>query len=288
MELPADTASVRAWRPLVPGIREVLHARFTEHAYPLHTHDTWTLFVVDDGAIAYDLDGRARGAATASVSILPPFVVHDGRPGATGGYRKRVLYLEPDTLGEDRIGPAVDRPALDDANPDLRLRLDGLHAALASEDDAFEAETRFAFVVDRIRRGLDGVANDGDVSRGPGRDGALADALRAFLDERASGSVTMADASEHLGASPTRLTRAFVAAFGIAPHAYLDARRLDAARDRILAGQALADVALEVGYVDQAHLTRRFKRFLGTTPGRFAQSRSVRGAAGSARTPPAR
>jgi AraC-like DNA-binding protein len=42
------------------------------------------------------------------------------------------------------------------------------------------------------------------------------------------------------------------------------------ARDRILRGQPLADVAAEVGFFDQAHLTRRFKRFLGTTPGRFA------------------
>ena len=51
---------------------------------------------------------------------------------------------------------------------------------------------------------------------------------------------------------------------------YVLGRRLDAARDRILAGQPLADVAAEVGFTDQAHLTRRFRRFLGTTPGQFA------------------
>ena len=86
----------------------------------------------------------------------------------------------------------------------------------------------------------------------------------------------MAGASLVLDASPTRLTRAFTTAFAIPPHAYVDGRRLEAARDRILGGQALADVAAEVGYVDQAHLTRRFKRFLGTTPGRFAAPEPVR------------
>ena len=49
--------------------------------YPPHTHDAWTLFIVDEGAIRYDLDRHARGAEPSMVSVLPPHVVHDGRPG---------------------------------------------------------------------------------------------------------------------------------------------------------------------------------------------------------------
>ena len=79
----------------------------------------------------------------------------------------------------------------------------------------------------------------------------------------------MAEAAAALEAGPTQLARSFSDAFAIPPHAYVDGRRLEAARARILAGQPLADVAAEVGFVDQAHLTRRFRRFLGTTPGQF-------------------
>lgn len=73
--------------------------------------------------------------------------------------------------------------------------------------------------------------------------------------------------------------RAFTSAFGLPPHAYVLGKRLEAARDRILAGQALADVAAELGFYDQAHLSRRFKRFLGTTPGRFRSGSRQRGEA---------
>jgi AraC-like DNA-binding protein len=255
--------SVRAWKPPIPGVREVLHARFDDHAYPPHTHDAWTLFIVDQGSVRYDLDRHEHGAEPAMVSLLPPHVVHDGRAGRSGGYRKRVIYLEPDVLGEALIGRAVDRPAIADSG--LRQRVAAVHDALECADDALEAETRLAFVTERIRRAY-GSLDDAE----PVRAGDLAEGLRALFDRRATETVTMADAAAALGASPTQLARAFVTAFGITPHAYVLARRLDLARDRILDGQPLASVAAEVGFFDQAHLTRRFKRFLGVTPGRFA------------------
>jgi len=59
VERPAQW--VRAWKPEVPGIHEVFHARFVDHTYPAHTHDAWTVFTVGEGSIAYDLERRHRG-----------------------------------------------------------------------------------------------------------------------------------------------------------------------------------------------------------------------------------
>jgi AraC-like DNA-binding protein len=265
MALTVPGATMRAWKPPIPGVREVLHARFTDHVYPPHTHDAWTLFIVDDGAIRYDLHRHARGAEPAMVSVLPPHVVHDGRTATSRGYRKRVIYLETSVLGEDLIGPAVDRPVIPDDS--LRGDVSALNDALACRDDTLEAEVLLGTVAERIRTALGQPIAESP--RAP--NGDLAEALRAFLDAHAFEQLTMAAAAEQLGAGPTALARAFTDAFGIAPHAYVVGRRLDAARALILAGQPLADVAAHVGFSDQAHLSHRFKRFLGTTPGRFAR-----------------
>src|SRR5690625_4540972 len=101
---------VRAWRPGVPGVAEVFHAHFTEHVYPLHTHDTWTLLIVDRGAVRYDLEHDEHGVLGATVAILPPHVPHNGRSATGAEFRKRVLYLDSDQFGTDLIGRAVDRP----------------------------------------------------------------------------------------------------------------------------------------------------------------------------------
>ena len=265
---PLDT--VRAWKPPVPGVREVLHARHVEHAYPIHTHDVWTVLLVDQGAIRYDLDRRSQGAESSMVSILPPHVVHDGRPATTDGYRKRVIYIEPAVIGDALIGAAVDRPALPD--PGIREAVSALDGALSCIDDGLEAETRLHLVAERIR----GALGAGALREDPVAVDLAVDAFRAYLDEHLFEPVTIAAAAETLGVGPTHLARGFKTTFGIAPHAYVLTRRLEVARDRILAGQPLADVANEVGFFDQAHLTRRFKRFLGVTPGRFPSSADVR------------
>jgi AraC-like DNA-binding protein len=256
---------LRAWSPAVPGVSEVLHAYFPRHAYPLHTHDTWTLLVVDTGAVRFDLESHEHAALRSRVTLLPPFVPHDGRSVTADGFRKRVVYLEADTLGVRRTGRAVDHPGWDD--PALRAEVHLLHESMRGPGDEFEAESRLALVTERLRAHLDHVPEP-STSRDPG----LAARLQDLLDEHVIDGITLAAAADLLGAHPTHLVRAFRREVGIPPHRYLTGRRLDRARRMLLAGHRPADVAVEVGFHDQAHLTRHFRRMLGVTPGAYATS----------------
>lgn len=121
-------------------------------------------------------------------------------------------------------------------------------------------------VVERLREHLTGRPARPEPPAASG----LAARLRELLDARAFEHVTLAAASELLAASPAHLVRCFTRAFGIAPHAYVLSRRIEAARLRLLEGQPAARVAASVGFCDQAHMTRHFKRHVGTTPGRYA------------------
>jgi AraC-like DNA-binding protein len=253
---------VRAWKPEVPGIHEVFHARFIDHAYPTHTHDAWTVFTVDQGSIAYDLERRHRGVEGSKVTLLPPHVVHDGRPAASAGYRKRVLYVGTEVLGEDLIGPAVDEP--DVLDPSLVRGFRSLHRALGEPGDTFEAESLFALVAARLAKHLgEPRGADGDPP------GSMAEDLRDLLDSRLPDGITLAEAGRILQVSPARLVRSFTRRFGISPHRYLLGRRIEAARRQLLDGLPVARVAADVGFHDQAHLTRHFKRHVGTTPGNY-------------------
>jgi AraC-like DNA-binding protein len=255
---------VRAWRPAVPGVAEVFHARFTDHAYPPHTHGAWTLLLVDAGAVTYDLDRHEHAALDSLVTLLPPHVPHDGRAATPAGFRKRVLYLEPAVLGADLIGAAVDHPELTD--PVLRHRIHQLHGALAHPGDELEAHSRLTLITDRLRQHL---RRDPAAPRAS-RDPALAARLRALLDASVPTGLTLADAAATLHAHPAHLVRAFTREYGLPPHRYLTGRRLDLARRLLLDGVPPATAATTAGFYDQPHLTRHFRTLLDTTPTAYA------------------
>jgi AraC-like DNA-binding protein len=259
------TEHVVAWRPAVPGVREVFHAHFTEHAYPVHTHATWTLLVVDDGAIEYDLDRRHHDAAGAIVTLLPPDIPHDGKPATDWGFRKRVVYLDADVVGSGLAGRAADNPGLADAL--LRRRVAQLHDALTHPGDELEAESRLALVAERLRGHL------GRPVDGPGvAEASLPDRLRGLLDADITARVTLDEVATILHAHPSHLVRAFSRRFGLPPHRYVTGRRIDAARRLLLEGMPVAEVAATTGFYDQAHLTRHFRAAVGTTPASYAAS----------------
>ncbi|WP_208760893.1 helix-turn-helix transcriptional regulator [Micromonospora orduensis] len=265
-------SQVSAWRPAVAGVAEVFHAHFVDHAYPRHVHDVWTLLIVDDGAVRFDLDRHRHGALRTSVTLLPPYVPHDGRSATASGFRKRVLYLDTSALAPDLVGRAVDEPDL--ADPRLRDRIHHLHHVLATPGEEFEAESRLALILDRLRAQLCGRA---PVSTAPGVPG-LADRLRELLDARTVDGVTLREAAELLHAHPTHLVRAFTRAHGLPPHSYLTGRRVELARRLLLAGQRPAEAATAAGFFDQAHLSRHFRRFLGVSPARYPAAPGFRGA----------
>jgi len=233
----------------------------------LHTHDTWSVLIIDDGAVAYDLEHDQHGAARSDVTLLPPHVPHDGRSATSSGFRKRVLYLEEDQIDELLIGRAVDRPTLDD--PSLRARIARLHQVIRHPGDEFEAESRLALVRERLELHLRRTA----ASPPPARDRVLARRMRQLLDARIQAGISLGEVSRLLGADATYLVRCFGHEYGMPPHRYLTGRRLDRARRLLLAGRPAAAVAHEVGFFDQSHLTRHFKRLLGVTPAAYAGHR---------------
>jgi AraC family transcriptional regulator len=77
--------------------------------------------------------------------------------------------------------------------------------------------------------------------------------------------------------STGHLCRAFKANLGCSPHEYVIQRRIVRAKSLMLqTGMSLAQVALECGLADQAHLSRLFRRRVGMSPSAWRRGQELR------------
>ena len=105
-----------------------------------------------------------------------------------------------------------------------------------------------------------------------GRRPSWLQAAEELLRVRADDCVGVTELGRAVGVHPTHLARVFRAHHGVSVGEY--GRRLRLARAaRELAGTdvPLATIAARAGFADQSHFTRLFKRYVGTTPGRFRE-----------------
>ena len=88
------------------------------------------------------------------------------------------------------------------------------------------------------------------------------DYINAYLEQ----SLGLEELAQIAQMSPAYFSRLFKQSTGLAPHQYLIQCRVNRAKELLIKGNAIADVAYKVGFANQAHLNYHFKRLLGVTP----------------------
>lgn len=263
------------WRPPLAGV-EVLHARFRRHVYARHAHEALTLALVDAGAAAFTCGGRDYLAPSGTAFMIRPGEPHTGSPATPAGYRYRVLYIEPRTLGE-LLGPPGSAGATSTRLPasgtlrDPRLirSLARAHDALGSRASSLARDSALLEVGRALAE--HGAEHGGPVAEVP----RVARIARDYLHAHPDADVSLKQLSQICGVGVHHLIRSFSAAMGMPPHAYQTQLRVWRARALLFEGLQAAEVALRTGFYDQAHFTRVFKRYTGVTPGQFLPSASA-------------
>ncbi len=96
----------------------------------------------------------------------------------------------------------------------------------------------------------------------------VTDYINAHLHEE----LTLTEIAAIAQISPYHFLRLFRQSMGATPHQYILQIRVDRAKYLLRSSDlSIAEIAIRVGFCDQSHLTRCFKRILGLTPKQFLQ-----------------
>jgi AraC-like DNA-binding protein len=98
---------------------------------------------------------------------------------------------------------------------------------------------------------------------------------KEFLESHVHETVTLQQLAAVSAMSRFHLVRSFTQQFGIPPHAYLLQARVKKARALLRSGMPGVEVAPAVGFADQSHFTRHFKKIMGVTPSEYAREENL-------------
>jgi AraC family transcriptional regulator len=102
--------------------------------------------------------------------------------------------------------------------------------------------------------------------------------VQAYIDDNLHRTIHIRDLSAVARRSPAHFSRKFKQAVGEPPHAHVVRRRLERASHLMMTSTAsLSEIALTVGFSDQAHLSRLFRQAFGQSPGHWRRERGIPG-----------
>lgn len=110
--------------------------------------------------------------------------------------------------------------------------------------------------------------------------GGLSPALRRrmaeWIESQLDQPVTLGAMASEAALSEYHFARMFRISFGMPPHVWLQARRLDRARQLLAQNLlSLTDIALACGYSSPSHFSNRFQAAMGITPSRYRELRRL-------------
>jgi AraC-like DNA-binding protein len=255
---------------------ELLRARYLTQTFPRHTHEQYAIGVIESGALGFYYRGENVVAPQGQINLCIPGEVHTGQAATDSGWSYRMFYFDPELLrrvageiaGRPRDIPFFRTGVIDD--PELARRIRKLHVLMEQQDvPLLEQETALLWTLGQmvIRH-----ADDPPVLQKMKREKTAVSHIRRYIRTHYAQNLSIDDLALAVHRSPYHIIHIFCEEMSVPPHAYLRQVRIRKAKELLSAGLPIADAAHAVGFTDQSHLNRWFKRLWGITPGQYRNS----------------
>ncbi len=256
--------------PKLPGL-ELRYGHDNRACYGLHTHSEYSLGAVLEGVSDYCYCKQhytiRRGH---SVLIAPnmPHACNLSEVSDNGMWRYLMLYISVDywqqLAGSETV--AIDGTPSDDIK--LFDAIKRLHNIWQNEpNDALAIESAWVDCFQLLPQTANAFSYDDNQTSS-----VLTVAL-TWLDKHLTENFSLGEWAAATSISRVQLLRLFRQHLHISPYQYYLNRRIQQAKTLLKRGASLDDTAYELGFADQAHFQRTFKRYAAVTPLQYQRNR---------------
>lgn len=236
----------------------------TSNCYELHTHAEYSIGLVDEGEASYQLGKTQHAITTGDLVTIDANAVHACNPHSEH-WSYRMLFIEPAYLNE--LFAQSDKPLkvaqAYQRQPNLSATFDELFTSLVEDEPALVVESQLVALCTPLWKPLEQTPQVIEL--------AGLQRVKALLQEQSEQDFSLQVLSQIAGLNSYQLVRHFKKVYGLPPHAFQLDTRIQRAKPLLRQGVSLSQVALDLGFADQAHFQRHFKKRLALTPKSYQQ-----------------
>jgi AraC-like DNA-binding protein len=208
-----------------------------------------------------------------TIIVINPGEIHTGEAASEQGWTYRMFYPKASLLqriaselaGHPRDIPFFPGPVIYDHM--LAQQLLKLHHTLENHQiPTLERESRLRSSLARL---IVGYADAPPTAAEVKPERRYVNQVQDFIEAHYADDISLPQLAALVNLTPCYLLRLFTRTTGLPPHAYLTYVRLRHAKQLLAHGCPIAAAAYQTGFADQSHMTKRFKRAFGITPGQY-------------------
>jgi AraC-like DNA-binding protein len=266
---------IHFWR--VPGWEEieVISGKGVRRECPRHWHEEIHICLIEAGGGTLFYNGKSYNTPPESLFIVQPGEMHGNHTDFPTGCSYRTLNFAPeiykrflsDITGFQNNSLWLRTPIVFDA--DIIKLFRKVHRTFESSSCTLERDSLLMELFCKIIfRYSENPTNSKKIKSERHSIRKVCD----YLEQNLAENILVKDLSEIANLSPFHFSRTFLLEKGLPPHAYQTQLRIIRAKHLLRSGETLSSIASTVGFADQSHFTRHFKRIVGTTPGQYMQN----------------
>lgn len=245
---------------------DILNSQVQDFEYAAHRHSEVVIAAYAAGAKIATCGKHKFGVNSGDILVIGPETLHKATTVDNRGWQYQSVYLMPDQISIS-TGLTVSEVERRVAGHRLHRQADamGIKLRQALEDVEHQPLALAEFLTELLSK-----TNFGEIEAV-----SVSASIRIVYDHLAhnlAAKITLVELAELASLSPEYLSRQFKTAYGLSPFQFLTFARVRMAKNRIISGSSLSEAAYAVGFADQSHLNRWFKRIYGVSPGAFAKS----------------
>lgn len=244
-------------------------SNFKQPSFKKHFHPFYSIGVIEAGEGSVLLNNQCFKLYKKASIFINPQEVHACNPVKDSNWSFKMFYID-NSLIEKTVSLAQftlnDLPRFKKEKSfniqDYNL-IQNLYQSLSSPESNLSSETTLFLTLAEF-------LNLKKSYRENQKDDKMVKIIKDFLHENYQRKISLQELSSLTNKSIHYMCRTFSSATGLPPHSYQNQIQIEKAKT-LLKNQKkpLCDIALEAGFYDQAHFSKKFKNFTGVSPKKY-------------------